>query len=156
MEATLKAQPILITLLAVSRKYKSDYCFPSQEKIMELMGKFEKVGISRATLNRWLRVIEDRKFIIRKRRIKRNGYGGIIFNTTMYKIKIKGLRLLAIFGVDVSKEIDEFEKWEASIKPRREKKQKEKMMAPENNNNNRKVNQSSPFPLNNHVKKGSQ
>jgi len=152
MEATLKAQPILITLLAVSRKYESDYCFPSQEKIMELMGEHEKVGISRATLNRWLRVIDDLKFIKRKRRFKKNGNGGIIYNTTLYKITIKGLRMLAKFGVNVWKEITAFNKWSASIKPRREKKQKKEILAPENNNSNGEVIQSLSEFLSNQVK----
>ncbi|HUW21099.1 MAG TPA: hypothetical protein VMW41_00350 [Candidatus Bathyarchaeia archaeon] len=78
---------------------------------MELMDIRQNIRKSRATLNRWLRVIQDDKYLIRRRRIKKDPRYGLMFKSTLYKITIKGLRLLSRFGVDVSKEIAQYEKW---------------------------------------------
>jgi len=106
-----KAHPLLLTLVKIQRKYNKDYSWPSQLKLMELMDIRQNIRKSRATLNRWLRVIQDDKYLIRRRRIKKDPRYGLMFKSTLYKITIKGLRLLSRFGVDVSKEIAQYEKW---------------------------------------------
>lgn len=116
MEATQKAHPIILCLLRISQKNGKAYCFPSQETIIKLMKSFGTVDISRATLNRWLRVIEDKKYIIRRRRIKKDPEHGMMFKSTLYKITIKGLYMLRMFGVNVFEEISAYEKWKESIK----------------------------------------
>ena len=100
MQATQKAHPILLTLLRIQQKNGKDYSWPGQLKICELMNRYHDIKKSRATLNRWMRVIEDCKYLKRKRRIKRHPEYGIVFKSTLYKITIKGLRMLSRFGVD--------------------------------------------------------
>lgn len=117
MESTQKAHPLLLTLVKIQRKYKKDYSWPSQLKLLELMDMHQGIKKSRATLNRWLRVIQDDKYLNRRRRIKRHPRYGLMFKSTLYKITIKGLRLLSRFGVDVSKEIAQYEKWLEEINP---------------------------------------
>jgi hypothetical protein len=117
MQAIQKAHPLLITLLKIQRKYDKDYSWPSQLKLLELMDLRQGIKKSRATLNRWLRVIQDDKYLIRRRRIKRHQRYGLMFKSTLYKITIKGYRLLSRFGVDMSKEIDRYEKWLEEINP---------------------------------------
>jgi len=121
MEAIQKAHPILYTLLKIQRKYEKDYSFPSQLKILELLVSRQKLKKSIATLNRWLRVTEDDKYLIRRRRIRREKNYGTIFKSTLYKLTIKGYWLLHRMGVDVRDEIRIYEKWRESIKPKRKK-----------------------------------
>ena len=117
METILKAHPLLLLCLKVQRKYNKDYSWPSQKKIIELLNVRQGFKKSRATINRWLRVVQDDKYLIRRRRIRRDPKIGLVFNSTLYKITIKGYRLLARFGVDVSKEIAAYERWLEEIHP---------------------------------------
>jgi len=117
LQAIQKAHPLLLALVKIQRKYKKDYSWPAQLKLLELLELRQGIRKSRATLNRWLRVIQDDKYLIRRRRIKKDPRYGLMFKSTLYKITIKGLRLLSRFGVDVSKEIAQYEKWLEEINP---------------------------------------
>lgn len=117
MQAVTKGVHILSMLLFTQRKYKKDYSYPAQKTAMSNMEKYQRLKISRSTLNRWLRVIQDDKYLIRRRRIKRHKQYGLLFKSTLYKITIKGYRLLQALGVDVSKEIAAYERWLEEIKP---------------------------------------
>ena len=117
MQVIQKAHPLLITLLKIQRKYDKDYSWPSQLKLLELMDLRQGIRKSRATLNRWLRVIQDDKYLIRRRRIKKHPRYGLMLKSTLYKITIKGYRLLSMFGVDMKKEIAQYEKWLEEINP---------------------------------------
>jgi len=117
MDVQQKAQPLLLTLIKIQRKHKKDYSFPSQKKILELIHLWQGYKKSKATLNRWLRVVEDSKYLIRRRRIKRHKLYGMCFKSTMYKVTIKGYSLLSRFGVDMSKEIAQYQKWLEEINP---------------------------------------
>lgn len=117
MQANQKAHPLLLTLVKIQRKYGKDYSWPSQEKIIELMDLRQGVRKSRATINRWLRVVTDSKYLIRTRRIRRHPIHGLIFKSTLYKVTIKGYRLLARFGVDMTKEIAHYQKRLDEINP---------------------------------------
>jgi len=128
LQAIQKAHPLLLTLVKIQRKYNKDYSWPSQLKLMELMDIRQGIRKSRATLNRWLRVIEDEKYLIRRRRIKRHPRYGLMFKSTLYKATIKGYRLLSRFGVDMSKEIARYEKWLEEINPDRKLLRTKKMV----------------------------
>jgi len=119
MHAAQKAHPFLLTLIKIQRKYKKDYSFPSQEKIIELMHINQGYKKSRATINRWLRVVEDSKYLVRRRRIKRHRLYGMCFKSTLYKVTIKGYSLMTRLGVDMSKEIARYQKWLEEINPDR-------------------------------------
>jgi len=127
---TQKAHPLLLTLVKIQRKYNKDYSWPSQLKLMELMDIRQGIRKSRATLNRWLRVTEDDKYLIRRRRIKKHQVYGLMFKSTLYKITIKGYRMLSSFGVNMSKEIARYEKWLEEINPNLKHGAREKQMLP--------------------------
>lgn len=117
MQVIQKAHPLLITLVKIQRKYDKDYSWPSQLKLLELMDLRQGIKKSRATLNRWLRVIQEDRYLIRRRRVKKHPRYGLMFKSTLYKITIKGYRLLARGGVDMSKEIAKYEAWLEEINP---------------------------------------
>ncbi|GAH85099.1 unnamed protein product [marine sediment metagenome] len=52
-----------------------------------------------------------------------------MFKSTLYKITIKGYRLLAAFGVDVSKEIAAYQRWLEEINPEIKAKRLKKELA---------------------------
>jgi hypothetical protein len=101
---------------------------------MELMDLHQGIKKSKATLCRWLRVVEDEKYLIRRRRIKRHPRYGLMFKSTLYKITIKGYRLLSRFGVDMSKEIARYEKRLEEINPERKAVKTKKMLEAEKRN----------------------
>jgi len=99
MHTNIKAAPVVLTLYKIMDKYGKDYCFPSQKKLLELLDIRQDIQQSRATLNRWLRVIEDAGYIVRRRRIKRHPIYGTVFKSTLYFMTLKGLHLLKRMGV---------------------------------------------------------
>lgn len=119
MQTQMKAAPILTTLLKIQHKYSKDYSWPAQKKILELMGYYQGIEKSRATLNRWLAAAQEKKYLIRRRRITMHPEHGMIFKSTLYKITIKGYRLLASIGVMVKAEIQKYIEWREENKPRR-------------------------------------
>ena len=129
MQAIQKAHPLLLALVKIQRKYKKDYSWPAQLKLLELLELRQGIRKSRATLNRWLRVVQDDKYLIRRRRVKKHPVYGLMFKSTLYKITIKGYRLLSKFGVDMSKEIAQYEKWLEEINPDRAEIKRKKMLA---------------------------
>lgn len=103
----LCAFPILCTINGLNRKYGKNYCYPSQNKFLLLMKKFYSVKRSRATLNRWLRVMEDEGLIKRVRRHTKDKIRGYIFKSSLYSITLKGYNKLRSMGIDVFKQLKE-------------------------------------------------
>ena len=101
MQATAKALPILSIFEGLCRVYGKRYCYPSQVKILDLLADRLDMFISIATLNRYLRVIEDSGLIKRTRRITYDPVKGLMFRSTLYIIRGKGLKLLARYGLAV-------------------------------------------------------
>ncbi len=99
------ATPVIATLHALNSKYRKLYCYPSQVKILSLLESRQGVNIAIATLNRWLRDLEDKGYINRVRRIKKDKRRGILFKSTLYKITIQGYYALKMTGVSVWREI---------------------------------------------------
>ena len=102
MDMPMKALPLLTTLHGLMKYLDKGYCYPSQEKLLDLMKKKTGIDISRRTLNRWLRVVENHGLIVRKRRIKHDVRLGMLFKSTMYTITILGMWLLKRIGVGAS------------------------------------------------------
>ena len=140
MQTQQKALPTLVTLLKVQRKYDKDYCWPSQLKILELMDLRQGIKKSRATLNRWLAKAQEEKYLLRRRRIKIHPLYGMTFKSTLYKITIKGYRLLQAFGVDMRREIEAYQLWLEEIRPDHESKKTQKMLKDPENNPDRQEN----------------
>lgn len=102
---------VLSILHGLMGKFGKLYCYPSQDKICELLMRFPGIGISRSTLNRWLRVMEDEGLVKRTRRIRKNSKYGYEFQSTLYEITIIGYRLLASIGMKVHGIIGSLVKW---------------------------------------------
>jgi hypothetical protein len=85
---------LLHALYAIAAKYGKSYCYPSQEKILELLKVHYDISISRRTLNRWLAFLEGEGYIFRTRRHSQGKDGQIHFQSTLYRFGKKALRLL--------------------------------------------------------------
>ena len=85
---------LLHALYAIAAKYGKSYCYPSQDKILELLKNHYDISISRRTLNRWLAFLEGEGYIFRTRRHTRGTDGEISFKSTLYRFGKKALRLL--------------------------------------------------------------
>jgi len=105
----LCAFPILCTINGLNRKHGKNYCYPSQNKLLLLMKKFYSVKRSRATLNRWLRVMENEGLIKRVRRHTKDKIRGYIFKSSLYSITLKGYKKLRSMGIDVFRQLKEIQ-----------------------------------------------
>lgn len=99
MSPVAKAMPIVSLLFGLSVHHGKKYCYPAQKKILELLLKRSGIKMSIATLNRWLRVIEDERYVRRIRRIRRDKKLGMVFQSTLYIINYQGYMLLYRAGV---------------------------------------------------------
>jgi len=122
MNTAMKALPILTTLWFTQKKHKKDYSFPAHDTILGNLAKYLRTKISKRTLCRWMRVTEDEKYLIRIRRISRHPIHGMVFNSTLYKITIKGYMLLKKYGANVSRELANFINWVSGKKAKNGKK----------------------------------
>jgi len=110
MEAVMKGIPVLSIIQGLAKHYDKKYCYPSQKKVLQLLKNRLQIKISIATLNRYLRVIEDKGLIRRIRRLKRDPVKGMIFQSTIYIITYKGYTLLHKVGAMVWKYIQRVSK----------------------------------------------
>lgn len=108
MKTISQIMPVVNTIYKISNKYNNYYCYPSQKTLQKIL--FQQYGIKRSisTLNRWLRIIEDLKYIRRVRRVSNGPVGKYCFKTTMYFLKIKGLKCLHKLGYDVWSALKEY------------------------------------------------
>ncbi|MBA7492403.1 hypothetical protein ES702_02953 [subsurface metagenome] len=116
MEAVIKGIPVLSIIQGLSKYHGKKYCYPSQKKVLELLKNRLGIQISIATLNRYLRVIEDKGLLRRIRRLKRDPLKGMIFQSTIYIITYKGYTLLHQLGTRVWKYIQRVSKKKEEIK----------------------------------------
>ena len=101
-----QALPILACLNALNKKYNKLYCYPSQIKRMENLSIYQRIDIAIATLNRWLRDLEDKGYIIRVQRTRKDKKLGTVFQSTLYKITVSGYHALKDAGVSVWRDIE--------------------------------------------------
>lgn len=78
-------EAILMTLVGVAKCHNKAYCWVSQKKMLELLEKYHSWNISRRTLNRRLRELEDQGYFVRVRRHIKGDDGQIVFRSTLYK-----------------------------------------------------------------------
>lgn len=78
-------EAILMTLVGVAKCHNKAYCWVSQNKILELLEKYHSWNISRRTLNRRLRELENEGYFVRIRRHIKADDGHIVFRSTLYK-----------------------------------------------------------------------
>ena len=82
-------QAVVETISSVCSKHGKAYCYPSQVTILRLLNEYHGIQISRRTLNRVLRWLEDHRYFKRTRRHREGSDGKILFATTMYELKKK-------------------------------------------------------------------
>jgi len=99
MKTTRKALPILTVLNKLNRHFKKLYCYPSQKKLLELLGKFTSLDLSRRQLNYDLAALEKHGYIRRIQRHRRTRYRGMEFRSTLYEITLRGYNLLFRAGI---------------------------------------------------------
>ena len=98
---------ILMTLVGVAKCHHKAYCWISQNRQLELLKKYHSWNISRRTLNRRLRELEDEGYFVRIRRHIKADDGHLVLRSTLYKFCGKlfnwlaGLKrwLTSVFGV---------------------------------------------------------
>jgi hypothetical protein len=96
-------EAILMTLIGVAKCKNKPYCFVSQNRQLELLSKYHSWNISRSTLNRRLKELEDEGYFIRIRRHKAGEDGTILFASTLYKFKAKIFMWLHRIGRTIAK-----------------------------------------------------
>lgn len=76
---------ILMTLVGVAKCHNKPYCFISQVRQLDLLKKYHSWNISRRTLNRRLKELEDEGYFIRIRRHIHDPQKGLVLRSTLYK-----------------------------------------------------------------------
>jgi len=82
-------EPILKLLTYLIKKSSKLYCYPTQAKILEILRAQYSCNMSRRTLNRHLRKLEDTNYVKRIRRVSRGPDNRPRFASTLYFIKKK-------------------------------------------------------------------
>ena len=85
---------ILEVLSSLSSYFGKDYCFPSQNTLLDLLRTLKNKIMSRRTLCRHLKTLEEEGLIKRKRRLSAGPDGKPIFASTLYTILSAGWRML--------------------------------------------------------------
>lgn len=86
---TAKKDAILFALAGVCRKHNKGYCYPTQQHILYLVYKWNKIQMCRSTLNLLLKELEAEGWFERIRRHREGPDGKILFGSTLYKLKLK-------------------------------------------------------------------
>lgn len=95
MELTTNTDFRLVHLLAgLAGHHGKRYCFPSQDKLCELVMRFYDRTMSRRTLNRHLAGLESSGWIRRQRRHRLHPENGWTFRSTLYTLTNKARRTL--------------------------------------------------------------
>lgn len=74
------------------------YTRASQEKICELLWRFDGIQTAPRTLRRHLNALDQDDYIEKVRRTKPDGAGGRTFDTNLYKLRDKALRIIRRAG----------------------------------------------------------
>ncbi len=99
------AEKILPLYLHIQRTYQKDYSWAAQEKLLYNLARYRGIVKSRATLNRYLRRLEDAKHIKRIQRTRRDPIHGLQHKSTICIILLAGYHALRRSGIAVWKEI---------------------------------------------------
>lgn len=89
---------LLSVLSFLAGKYGKLYCFPSQDKIVEILRRGGRHNMSRRTLNRHLNTLVRHGYIKRRRRHTRDARRGWCFKSTLYMLTRRAFRYLESMG----------------------------------------------------------
>jgi len=98
----------LLLLWDKMEHFKRHYIFPSQLTLGKWLCNQGGLDVSRRTLNRYLRNLQNRQIIGRIRRVKRDPIKGMQFASTLYSIGFAGLTKLVMLGVITFKQMREY------------------------------------------------
>jgi len=93
---TDKGSAVLYALFGVAKAHGKGYCYPSQAHILHLTRKYEKISMSRRTLNRVLKKLESRGYIERVRRHTKTKAGSLWLRSTLYKLQKRAYKWLGV------------------------------------------------------------
>jgi hypothetical protein len=82
---TGRCEAELFCLLGIGLKHGKRYCWPGQEKLLDLLKRYNGVDICRRTLNRDFRLLEDDGWFKRQRRTRRDGCGKRVYTSTLFR-----------------------------------------------------------------------
>lgn len=99
MSDTYVAKPdmkVLLCLSGLAAHHGKTWCFPSQEKILELLAfKYQRV-MSRRALNNHLGALAKLGYIERVRRHKTSPSGSLELHSSLYKIKARAAQFIGL------------------------------------------------------------
>jgi len=98
----------LLLLWDKIQHFQRHYIFPSQETLLVWLRNQGGLDVSRRTLNRYLRNLQNRQIIGRIRRVRHDPLKGMKFASTLYSIGFLGLRKLVMIGVITFKQMKEY------------------------------------------------
>lgn len=100
-----KAGIVLPLLHGLGLSFGKQYCYPSQKKILQLIKKRYSCERCRRTLNYWLAAFTEEGLLKRVRRHRNDGELGMIFQSTMYFITLKGYKFIRTLGINVFRDL---------------------------------------------------
>ena len=90
--STMLQNNLIATIGYLSIENFKSYCFPSQNKLVEINRRLYQQSRCRRSVNYALRYIEDESYLRRKRRVRRGKDGKPVFRSTLYFLSGKGWR----------------------------------------------------------------
>lgn len=110
--ATQRPDLLILTVLsAIAGGTGRNYCYPSQEKICQLLSRYGRT-MSRRTLNRHLNALVKQGWVKRIRRHQRHPVRGMTFRSSLYTLTRRAFRWLAGMSAAVGRAV----KWGKSFK----------------------------------------
>jgi DNA-binding HxlR family transcriptional regulator len=105
---TDKGSAVLYALFGVAKAHGKGYCYPSQTHILHLTQKYEKISMSRRTLNRVLKKLETEGYIERVRRHTKTKSGSLWLRSTLYKLQKRAYKWLGVLRSWVNRFLSPF------------------------------------------------
>ncbi len=106
MKSVMEKAGIVLPLLhGLGKSFGKDYCYPSQKKILQLIKIRYSCERCRRTLNYWLAAFTEDGLLKRVQRHRNDGTLGMIFQSTMYFISLKGYKFLRTLGINVFRDL---------------------------------------------------
>jgi hypothetical protein len=96
----LQLLAVLVKLCEINSR---SWCYPSQEKLLELLERFHGMTRSRRQLNRDLASLEAYGYIQRTRRHTKAKDGSLWLKSTLYTLRKAAYSLIGIFGAAAQK-----------------------------------------------------
>ena len=94
---------IVAVLAHLCNKYERSWCYPSQDKICELLARFHGITLSRRHLNRHINALIAAGYLKTTRRHTKDRHGTLILKSTLYELQGAAWTLIQSFGATLAK-----------------------------------------------------